>query len=247
MILATNDDGIGSPGLRHLVEALREIDDVWVVAPDAERSGVGMAITIDRPLRAKPAGSQAFAVDGTPVDCVDLAVGELLPSRPNLVVSGINLGQNVGHDVHFSGTVAAARKGTFLGLASIAFSVVHGDPWQFDTAATIARRIAKMTLDNGLPEGVLLNVNIPNVAMSDLRGIRVVPQDLGPYDTHVLTRRDKLGRPYHWIGGKRLDSPNRAETDVGVVSEGYVTITPLQPDMTAYDLVPEVTRWSLDL
>ncbi len=246
MILATNDDGIGSIGLRHLVDILDELDEVYVVAPEGEQSGVGMAITIDRPLRAKEAGDRRFSVDGTPVDCVDLAVGRLLPSAPDLIVSGINLGQNVGHDVHYSGTVAAARKGVFLGIPSIAVSLAYGEPWRWETAVETARRVVKTSVATGIPSGVLLNVNVPSVVPGDVRGTRVVAQDPAPYDTHVLTRNDKWGRPYHWIGGKRLEAPNREDTDVGAVEAGYVAITPLHADMTCYDAMAEIAAWGFD-
>jgi len=204
-----------------------------------------MAITINRPLRAKPRGDNRFAVDGTPVDCVDLAVGSILPERPRLMVSGINLGQNVGHDVHYSGTVAGARKGAFLGLPSISVSLVFGEEWHFETAKDAIRRVVAATLEHNIPPGILLNVNVPNVPVSEIRGMRVVRQDPAPYDTHVLTRDDKWGRPYHWIGGKRLEAPNRNETDVGVVAENFVTITPLHTDMTAYDVMGDLNGWGL--
>ena len=162
MILVTNDDGIDSPGLTALAQALESIDEVCIVAPDRERSAIGMAITLHRPLRAAQVGDRAWAVDGTPVDCVDLAYGALLPEHPKLLVSGVNQGQNLGQDIHFSGTVAAAKKGTFLGIPSMAVSLISGPPYHYETATAIACRLAKLVLANGLTPGVLLNINVPN-------------------------------------------------------------------------------------
>ncbi|MBT3269156.1 5'/3'-nucleotidase SurE [Candidatus Poribacteria bacterium] len=249
MFFLTNDDGIYAAGIAHLAEAVEPLGAVFVVAPDRERSNISMAITIDRPLRAHQHGENRYAVDGTPVDCVDLAIGELLPETPALCLSGINMGQNLGHDVLFSGTIAAARKATFLGVPSIAFSMpwITGqrDKWHMDTAGDIVRNVVQETLRHGLPEGVLLNVNIPNVPAAEVRGVRIVRQDPAPYDSHVLTREDKWGAPYYWIGGKRLDAPNREQTDFGVVLDGYVSITPLHADLTHDETMEHLGAWDL--
>ena len=213
MIFLTNDDGVHAPGIRHLARTLAAFDDVFIVAPDRERSGVGMAITLSRPLRAKTLEPKVISVDGTPVDCVDLALGALLPERPRLLVAGINHGENVGHDVHFSGTVAAARKGTFLGIPSIAMSLRHGSEWHFDTACEIARLVVKSAIQNVIPTGVLLNVDVPNVPLEAIRGIRITRQDSAPYDTHVETRHDKEGVPYYWIGGEGVGDRGPEGTD----------------------------------
>ncbi|MDA1192902.1 MAG: 5'/3'-nucleotidase SurE [Candidatus Poribacteria bacterium] len=249
MIFVTNDDGIHAPGIRHLTAALETLDTVCVVAPDRERSNISMAITIDKPLRAHLHAPNRWAVDGTPVDCVDLAVGELLPEPAKLCVSGINMGQNLGHDVLFSGTIAAARKATFLGVPSIAVSMLRHterrDVWHFETATEYILRVAKTTLERGLPEGVLLNVNVPNVPLDEVKGVKVVRQDPAPYDTHVLRRDDKAGMPYYWIGGKRLDAPNRDRTDFGAATAGYVTVTPLHADMTDEPMMRTLEGWRL--
>lgn len=245
MILLTNDDGVYAPGVRHLAQVLAEFDEVFLVAPDRERSGVGMAITLSRPLRAKHLEPNVIAVDGTPVDCVDLALGALLPERPRLLMAGINQGENVGHDIHFSGTVAAARKGTFLGVPSMAISLWSGNPWYFETACDVARRIVRAALQFGIPKGVLLNVNVPNVPLGEVKGIRLTRQDPAPYDTHVETRYDKGGVPYYWIGGKRLDVPNRENTDFVATVDGYVSVTPLHADMTDYEALRTLTEWHL--
>ncbi|MEO2005527.1 MAG: 5'/3'-nucleotidase SurE [Candidatus Poribacteria bacterium] len=249
MFFLTNDDGIHAPGIAHLEEAVAPLGDVVVVAPDRERSNISMAITIDRPLRALLHSENHWAVDGTPVDCVDLAVGKLLTETPALCLSGINMGQNLGHDVLFSGTVAAARKATFLGVPAIAFSMpwIKGqhDKWHMETAGSIVRNVVEETLKHGLPHGVLLNVNIPNVPADQVRGVRIARQDPAPYDSHVLTREDKWGEPYHWIGGARQDAPNRHETDFGVVLEGYVSVTPLHANMTDDETMDRLRAWDL--
>ncbi len=249
MFFLTNDDGIHASGIAHLEKAVEPLGDVFVVAPDRERSNVGMGITIDKPLRAHKQGENRYAIDGTPVDCVDMAIGELLPETPALCLSGINLGQNLGHDVLFSGTVAAARKATFLGVPSIAFSMpwISGqrDLWHLGTAEEIIRNVVEETLRHGLPAGILLNVNIPNLPAEKVRGVRIARQDPAPYDSHVLKREDKWGEPYYWIGGKRLDAPNRHETDFGVLTDGYVSVTPMHADMTDEETMDRLGSWDL--
>ncbi|MBM3214448.1 5'/3'-nucleotidase SurE [Candidatus Poribacteria bacterium] len=243
MIFITNDDGIHAPGINHLADALSTLDDVFVVAPDRERSAIGMAITLSRPLRAKDVAPGRVAVDGTPVDCVDLAIGALLPEAPRLLVAGINHGENLGHDVHFSGTVAAARKGAFLGLPSIAVSLSRSVDAHWDTACEFARRIVKTALVRAFSPGVLLNVNVPNLPLHAVKGVRVTRQDPAPYTTHVETRLDKEGVPYYWIGGARVEIDDRDDTDFGSLRTGWVSITPLHADMTHYESLEPLREW----
>jgi 5'-nucleotidase len=250
MILITNDDGITSEGLWILVKTLETLDDVFVVAPDRERSAIGMAITLHRPLRARRVDDRAFAVDGTPVDCVDLGVGGLLPEKPSLLVSGINRGQNLGHDVLFSGTIAAAIKGTFLGIPSIAVSLVLGERERyvvekvhFETAARAALIISRAVLQNGLTEGVLLNVNVPNLPIQEVKGFRITRQDKGPYDTKVVKRIDPRGNVYYWIGGDRVETDCAEGTDIHAVRNGCISITPVQPDLTDYSEMRKLEEW----
>lgn len=243
MIFVTNDDGIESPGLKALAEALAELDEVYIVAPDRERSAIGMAITLHRPLRAKQVRENAYAVDGTPVDCVDLAVSTLLPEHPKLLVSGINHGQNLGHDIHFSGTIAAAKKGTFLGIPSIAISLVSASTYHHDTAATIACRLAKHVLANAIPESILLNVNVPNCLLSEIKGIEITRQDLGTYSANAIKRLDRRGQPYYWIGGERGQVDQRKDTDLNAIRNQCVSITPVQLDFTAHHQIEPTKRW----
>ena len=246
MIFVTNDDGIESAGLKALVEALESLDEVFIVAPDRERSGVGMAITLYHPLRATKVASRAYAVDGTPVDCVDLAVSALLPERPKLLVSGINHGKNLGQDLHFSGTVAAAKKGTFLGIPSIAVSLVSGPVYHYETAASIACRIAKQVITNKLPDQILLNVNVPNCALSEIGGIEITRQDLGAYNAQAVKRLDRDGKPYYWIGGERQEDDRREDTDLNTIGNQCVSITPVQLDFTAHNQIDPLKHWLND-
>lgn len=254
MILVTNDDGIHAEGLRALVEALSELDEVYVVAPDRERSAIGMAITLHRPLRARKVGERTFAVDGTPVDCVELGVGGLLPEKPSLLVSGINRGQNLGHDILFSGTVAAAIKGTFLGIPSIAVSLALGERERyiveevhFETAAEAALAVCRAVLEKGLPEGLLLNVNVPNLPAREIKGFRITRQDRGPYGTKVVKRVDPRGNVYYWIGGERMEVDCAQDTDIYAVRNGYISVTPIRPDLTDYSAMRELEGWALRL
>ncbi len=242
MIFVTNDDGIESPGLTTLAQALESIDEVYIVAPDRERSAIGMAITLDHPLRSKQVDNHAWAVDGTPVDCVDLAVSALLPAHPKLLVSGVNHGQNLGHDIHFSGTVAAAKKATFLGIPSMAVSLISGPPYHYETATSAACRLAKLVLANGLTPGILLNVNVPNCPLSMIKGFEVARQDLGTYSATAIKRVDRVGKPYYWIGGERAQVDAREDSDLNVVKRRCVSITPVQLDFTAHHEIEPLKR-----
>ena len=247
MILVTNDDGIDSPGLTALAQALESLDEVYVVAPDRERSAIGMAITLHHPLRAVQIGDRAWAVDGTPVDCVDLAVGALLPERPDLLVSGVNHGQNLGQDIHFSGTVAAAKKGTFLSIPSMAVSLISGPPYHYETATSVACRLAKLVLANGLPPGILLNINVPNCPLSMIKGFTAARQDRGTYSATAIERIDRTGRPYYWIGGERAEVDERRDSDLNVVKRQRVSISPLQLDFTAHSEIEPLKQWLKDV
>ena len=251
MIFVTNDDGIDAPGLKALAEALETLDEVYVVAPDRERSAVGMAITLHQPLRAKKVRPRAYAVDGTPVDCVDLALGTLLPEPPKLLVSGINRGQNLGVDIHFSGTVGAAKKGTLLEIPSIAVSLAlegaaKRPDFHYKTAATIACRIAKQVVEKGLPKQILLNVNVPNCQLSEVKGIKITRQDMGTYSANAITRLDRGGRPYYWIGGDRAQVDFGGDTDLHAIHNRRVSVTPVQLDFTDHTLITPLKAWLAD-
>ena len=251
MIFVTNDDGIDAPGLKALAEALETLDEVYVVAPDRERSAVGMAITLHQPLRAKEVRPRAYAVDGTPVDCVDLAVGALLPEPPKLLVSGINRGQNLGVDIHFSGTAGAAKKGTLLEIPSIAVSLAlegsgERPDFHYKTAGTIACRIAKQVIEKGLPKQILLNVNVPNCRLSEVKGIKITRQDMGTYSANAITRLDRGGRPYYWIGGDRAQVDFGGDTDLHAIHNRRVSVTPVQLDFTDHTVITPLKAWLAD-
>ncbi len=241
MILLTNDDGIHAEGLRCLEDALSSLDEVCVVAPDRERSAISMAITLHQPVAIKPHGSYRYAIDGTPVDCVHVALGAILEEPPKLLVSGINHGANLGQDVHYSGTLAAAIQGTFFGLPSFAVSLVMEQGEHFDTAAHVALRIAKSILDNGLPDGRLLNVNVPDCPLPELGDIAITRQDLGVYDARAHADAD---RPTHyWIGGERQAPADPSNTDLEAICRKCVSVMPIQLDLTDHDMLKTLTEW----
>ncbi|ABF44343.1 3'-nucleotidase / 5'-nucleotidase [Deinococcus geothermalis DSM 11300] len=246
-ILVANDDGIFSPGIKALALALADVGDVVVVAPDVEQSAVGHGITIRRPLRFKHTASAGFGtlpayrVDGTPADCVVLGVHLL--GRPDLVVSGINLGSNLGDDLTHSGTVAAAIEGLALGLPSIAFSQQGngGGEYSFTAGAAYAARLARAVLAKGLPPRVLLNVNFPAGLP---RGVRITKVGEHRWEDSIITRHDPEGREYHWVAGQsRAADAHDPDTDYGAVQAGYVSVTPVRLDLTARDLLGELAGY----
>lgn len=249
LVLVCNDDGIDAAGIAALAAGLDGIGTLAVVAPFEEQSAVGHAITVRDPMRVHvwqfdgPAGPVwARAVTGTPADCVKIAVQKLLPRRPDLVVSGVNHGPNTAVSVVYSGTVSAATEGTILGVPSVAVSHQAWRPSDFEPAARVARRIAERVLDDGLPPGVLLNVNVPE---GEIRGVRVTRQAKARWEEEFEERRDPFDRPYFWLGGKFVDLDGGADTDLAALADGHVSVTPLQLDLTAHDALDQ-TRSLLD-
>lgn len=247
-ILISNDDGVHARGITVLAGALREIADVTVVAPDRERSGASHSLTMDVPLRTHRISDDVIGVDGTPTDCVLLALKLLLPEPPDLVVSGINRGPNMGDDVTYSGTIAAAMEATLLGVPSIAVSLCRCESGTYDygPAAEIAREVARMVLDRGLPEGTLLNVNVPNVPGGEIRGVEVARQGKQVYEEAVIEKKDPRGRTYYWIGGQLTSWLPEPDTDYAAVSEGLVSITPVHLDLTDYAAMDVLRNWPLE-
>lgn len=250
LILLTNDDGIHAPGLRALETELRTIADVTVVAPATEQSGVGHSITFLRPLVAHEVydGSRlrGWAVEGSPADCVKLGVFEFCDRRPDLVVSGINGGLNAGINVLYSGTVAAAIEGAFFGLNSIAVSLEFEERAAFDRAAILARRVIEQILAQKGPQSRLYNVNIPTVALKRSSEVRVVPMGVHPYEEEFEKRVDPRGRDYYWMNGKLKNLPNEPLTDVTALAHGYITLTPLDYDLTRRDEMQQMEPWKFD-
>ena len=241
-ILVTNDDGVHAPGLLALAQAMRQIGEVTVFAPDRNWSASGHVKTLERPIRVTETvladGTTAFMSDGAPSDCVALPLLGYL-DKVDLVVSGINPFSNIGHDVTYSGTVTAAMEAVIAGVPGIAFSLASQDkpanvPTDYGPAGEVARRVVQNVLEAGLLEGVVLNVNIPYLSVEAMKGIHVTRQGLRVYRDALDRRVDPRGRPYYWIGGEAPTGVNEEGTDVGALAAGYVSITPLQLDLTNY-------------
>jgi 5'-nucleotidase len=239
LILVTNDDGIHALGLGALAEALADLGDVHVVAPDREQSAVGHALTLHRPLRAEPLGERRVAVNGTPSDCVNLALLGLFPEPPVLVVAGINHGSNLGDDVTYSGTVSAAMEGALLGVTSMAVSAVDPDRG-FDEAARVARLLAARLLVEGLPPKTLLNVNVPP---GPVRGIRAARLGRRVYREKSLRKVDPRGRAYYWLGAGPPEWDEDEGTDIVTVRDGYAAMTPVHLDLTNHAALRGMAQW----
>ena len=238
-ILVTNDDGILAPGLAALADALRPLGEIDVVAPESGQSGAAHSITFLAPLiceRISSGGKEfGWSVNGSPADCVKLAVIELCQGRPDLVVSGINAGSNRGVDVIYSGTVAAAIEAAFIGIPAIAFSLESAAGFDFPQAGVLARQIVARAIELGVSPGTVLNVNIPRLDQGPPRGVRVVQQSTAPWTDTYDRRTDPRGRTYFWLKGELpRESREEPETDLAALRAGYVTITPLQYDLTQY-------------
>jgi 5'-nucleotidase len=245
-ILVTNDDGIHSEGLIVLAKALQEVGDVLVVAPDRERSAIAHSLTLHRPLRVQKIKRNSYAVDGTPADCVYLGVNVIFPKRPQLIVSGINKGGNLGDDVTYSGTVSAAFEGTLLGIPSFAISLVSRSQFKFQTAARFAVRVAQYIIKKGLPKDTFLNINIPNLEEKEIKSYKITTQGRWSHNGKaVVEKMDPRGRKYYWIGSEDLVFEKREDTDFDAVSNSYISITPLHLDLTNYSSIRELKKWRI--
>ncbi|HKD10724.1 MAG TPA: 5'/3'-nucleotidase SurE [Thermoanaerobaculia bacterium] len=231
-ILVTNDDGVFSEGIERLAAALASVGEVFTVAPDQERSAAGHSLTLHSPLRAKLVGDNRWSVDGTPTDAVNWGVLHLLKDRrPSLLFSGINLGLNLGDDVTYSGTVSAAFEGTLIGVPSVAISQEIETGFTFDAAARFAERLARRLLEQRLPSGTLLNVNIP---AGEPRGVRVVRLGKRRYGEAVIEKTDPRGRPYYWIGSTLPTGDLEEGTDIDAIASKCISLSPLHLDLTDY-------------
>jgi 5'-nucleotidase len=234
-ILVTNDDGIYSEGLRKLADACRTIGDVVIVAPDREQSAASHALTLNRPLRVLQIQDREWIVDGTPSDCVNLALLKILKNeRPDLIVSGINFGPNLGDDVTYSGTISAAFEGALLNVPSIAFSAVVGEHFSFERCAEFAAKLIRVALEQHRDPRVILNVNFP---VREFEGVRITRLGRRVYAEGVIERLDPRGRKYYWIGGEAPVWDRDEGTDFDAVSSGYVSITPLHLDLTHHESI----------
>ncbi len=234
MILVTNDDGVYSPGIQILAKRLRAFDSVVIVAPDRERSAAGHSMTLHRPLLIEEIKESMYCVNGTPTDCVNIAVKGLLKDTPRLIVSGINKGPNLGDDVTYSGTVAAAIEGILLGIPSIAVSVVARENFRFAEAAEVAFQTAVRVLEQGIVPGTLLNINVPNLSINDIQGTRITRLGKRVYHQMTVERVDPRGKKYYWIGSGEPDWEREEGTDLDAVNKNMVSVTPLHLDLTHY-------------
>ncbi|MDH3809935.1 MAG: 5'/3'-nucleotidase SurE [Desulfuromonadales bacterium] len=245
LILLTNDDGIHSAGLQALADEMQSLGRVVIVAPDRERSAVGHALTLHAPLRAEEILTDRWAVSGTPTDAVSLGIHGLLKEKPALVVSGINKGANMGDDLTYSGTVAAAMEATLMGVPAVAISLASKE-FSYDnfrSAAAVARQMAETVLEHGLPADTFINVNVPDSAPL---GIRLTRQGKRVYGDAVVQNRDPRGRTYYWIGAGELSFQDLEGTDFHAVQNGYVSVTPLHLDLTNYAAMERLRQWRLE-
>ncbi len=242
VIFVTNDDGGASQGIKTIAKTLESVGEVYVVAPETEQSAVAHALTLHRPLKFERIDKKTYFVNGTPTDCVIIGVNKLLPQKPDIIVSGINNGGNLGDDITYSGTVAAAIEGTLLGIPSIAISLVREDPdmgiYRKETvrlreAANFAKKLTAMVLEKGLPKDTLLNVNIPNAPK--IKGVKITRQGKMLYDNSIQELSDPRGRKYYWIGGGMPLWEAGENTDFEAVQNGFISITPVHLDLTNYN------------
>ena len=241
-ILVTNDDGISSQGIKTLSKVLKSVGDVYVVAPETEQSAVAHALTLHRPLKFQKVGRNAYFLNGTPTDCIIIAVKKLLPRPPDIIVSGINNGGNLGDDITYSGTVAAAMEGTILGIPSIAVSLVsdyaengnyHKRASKFRSSAEYVKTLTEKVLEKGMPEDTLLNVNVPDT--EKINGVKITKQGKLAYGSAIRELSDPRGRMCYWIGGGIPQWESGGNTDLDAVRNGYISVTPVHLDLTNYE------------
>lgn len=252
LILVTNDDGVSAPGIRNLVAFMQEIGDVIVVAPDKPQSGMGHAITINSTLfinkvSAENAAVTEYSCTGTPVDCVKLAVNEILHRKPDLCVSGINHGSNSSINVIYSGTMSAAVEAGIEGIPAIGFSLLDHD-WDADFGATakFVKKIASQVLENGLPKGVVLNVNFPKLKENEIKGIKICRQANALWEEKFDKRQTPQGRDYYWLTGEFVNLDKGEDTDEWALKHGFVSVVPVHFDLTSHHSIQELNTWKLN-
>ncbi len=235
LILVTNDDGVYAPGLRQLSEGLQETGHTIIVAPDRDNSAVSHSLTLDRPLMVRELSRDIYTLNGTPADCVTIALEKILPRKPDIVVSGINPGANLGHDISYSGTVSAAKEGTIRGVPSMALSMAGEPPFSFETAVECARRICAFILARGIPPDCYLNINVPNLKPSEISGLKFTSQGCRIYENALQELADPWGRPCFWIGGGSPSRDRKESSDSLETAKGYISVTPIHLDLTHYE------------
>ncbi|MBM9613501.1 5'/3'-nucleotidase SurE [Desulfobulbus rhabdoformis] len=235
LILVTNDDGVYAPGVRALHEAVNPLGQAIIVAPDRDNSAVSHSLTMNRPLKVTELEKNIYTVDGTPTDCVTIATNKILPRKPDLLVSGINPGPNLGDDISYSGTVSAAIEGTMYGVPSLAFSLGGTHPFNFEVAAAVAWKLASMALNMHLPPKSLLNINIPPLPAGEIKGISFTRQGRRRYQDAIQETPDPWGRKHYWIGGGTVHWSGGDNTDEQAIRQGYISVTPIQLDLTNHE------------
>ena len=250
LILVTNDDGIGSKGIKSLVEVAKQYGDVLVVAPDSPQSGMGHAITINHPLRLNKSNAHgeitAYSCSGTPVDCVKLAIYEVLKRKPDFLVSGINHGSNCSTNVLYSGTMSAAIEGALEGIPSIGFSLLDFErDADFDGSKETAKKVLGKVIDKGMPKGMCLNVNIPKLKSSDIKGIKICRQAKASWEDKFDARKDQFGKDYYWLTGEFVNHDKGEDSDIFALKNGYVSVVPTQFDLTAHHAITQLNDWEL--
>ena len=252
LILVTNDDGINAPGIRFLIDIMNDFGDVVVVAPDSPQSGMGHAITINNTLYCEPIvinknePQSEYSCSGTPADCVKIAVNEILKRKPDLCVSGINHGSNSSINVIYSGTMSAAVEAGTQGIPAIGFSLLdYSLDADFTHSREFVKRITLECLNNGVPKGVVLNVNIPKISNTKLKGIKICRQANGVWEEKFDKRTNPLGREYYWLSGKFVNNDKGEDTDEWALENEYVSITPTQYDLTAHHAIKNINHWNL--
>ncbi|UPQ87637.1 5'/3'-nucleotidase SurE [Vibrio sinaloensis] len=244
-ILISNDDGVHAQGIHCLADALRDLAQVTIVAPDRNRSGASNSLTLEQPLRVNQIAPQVYSVQGTPTDCVHFALNELMKDDlPDLVLTGVNHGANLGDDVLYSGTVAAAMEGHFLGVQAIAFSLVGKH--HFATAAAIARQLVEQHAINPIPTNRLLNVNVPDVTLAKLKGTRVTRLGARHHAEAMIKQQDPRGHDIYWLGPPGKEQDAGEGTDFYAIEQGFVSVTPLQVDLTAHESITSMDNWLKD-
>lgn len=245
LILVSNDDGVYAEGIRTLAKRMKQIGRVVVVAPDQQRSASSHSLTLHRPLRVHRVSQDVYSIDGTPTDCINLGVHEILKRRPDVIVSGINHGPNLGDDVHYSGTVSAALEGGILRVPSIAFSLVARTHFRFEPAGDFAVKLTRRVLQESLPEGIILNVNVPNLPRSQIRGYAFTVQGKRNYGDVIVEKIDPRGQKYYWIGGNDAEYGDIPDSDCNTIVEKKISITPLRVDMTDSTTLARIRMWKL--
>ncbi|WP_109302730.1 5'/3'-nucleotidase SurE [Aquimarina sp. AU474] len=252
LILVTNDDGITAPGIRALISVMNEIGDVFVVAPDSPQSGMGHAITVNNTLYCDPividknAPQKEYSCSGTPADCVKMAARQIMERKPDLCVSGINHGSNSAINVIYSGTMSAAVEAGIEGIPAIGFSLCdYGMDADFEPSKKYVRAVVENVLNNGLPKGVVLNVNIPRLPAEKIKGVKICRQANAHWVEEFDKRTNPMGRKYYWLSGKFINEDKGEDTDEWALKQGYVSIVPTQFDLTAHHFIQELNNWSL--